>query len=150
MAEAPRRVPAVVPMVSYEDVATAADWLAAAFGFEEAGRWAGPDGRVMHVNLVAGDGLVMLGFPGADYESPRHHAETCAAAREWARTPFVVDGVLVYVSDLSAHLERARAAGATVLSELEENPDVGQRQYRCADPEGHRWMFAELLDGPPS
>ena len=37
---------------------------------------------------------------------------------------------------------QARAAGATILSELEENTGVGQRQYRAEDLEGHRWMFA--------
>jgi PhnB protein len=40
--------------------------------------------------------------------------------------------------------ERARSAGATILSELEDNPAVSQRQYRAEDIEGHRWMFAQL------
>ena len=55
--------------------------------------------------------------------------------------PYIVDGVLVYVDDIRAHLERARAAGATILSELEETAD-GKR-YRAEDVEGHRWMFIE-------
>jgi len=29
--------------------------------------------------------------------------------------------------------------------ELEDNPGIGQRQYRAEDIEGHRWMFAEPL-----
>ena len=58
-------------------------------------------------------------------------------------TPFVVDGVYVVVEDLEAHFARAREAGATILSAVEDNPHVGQRQYRAADPEGHRWFFAE-------
>jgi PhnB protein len=58
-------------------------------------------------------------------------------------TPYVVDGVMVEVDDVDAHYERARAAGATILSELEDNPGVGQRQYRAEDLEGHRWMFAQ-------
>jgi len=37
----------------------------------------------------------------------------------------------------------AEAAGARILSPLEDNPGVGQRQYRAEDVEGHRWMFAE-------
>jgi len=55
--------------------------------------------------------------------------------------------VLVYVDDLDSHFARAREAGATILSELEDNPAVGQRQYRAEDVEGHRWMFAERIRG---
>jgi uncharacterized glyoxalase superfamily protein PhnB len=128
-------------MLSYEDVAAAADWLCSAFGFTEAGRFE-DGGRVTHVNLVAGDGAVMLGWPGPDYRSPRNHRDRCDDARRWLETPFVVDGVYVRVDDIEAHLRRARAAGATILSGLEDNDAVGQRQYRAEDVEGHRWMFA--------
>ncbi len=133
----------VIPMLSYEDAGHAADWIAEAFGFRETGRWTDPDGRVTHVNMELEGNLFMLGHPSPDYQSPKHHAETCEQARKWSRTPYVVDGVLVYVDDIEAHFSRARAAGATILSELEDNPGVGQRQYRAEDVEGHRWMFAE-------
>jgi uncharacterized glyoxalase superfamily protein PhnB len=55
--------------------------------------------------------------------------------------PWVVDGVWAQVDDLDAHFERASAAGATMLSEIEDGP--AGRLYRTEDPEGHRWMFAE-------
>ena len=51
--------------------------------------------------------------------------------------------MLVYVDDIDVHFARARSAGARILSELEDNPGIGQRQYRAEDAEGHRWMFAE-------
>jgi PhnB protein len=92
--------------------------------------------------MQLGDGVVMLGYPSADYRSPRRHAQECEQARKWSETPYVVDGVHVYVDDLDAHYERARAAGAKILTPLEDNPGVGQRQYRAEDLEGHRWMFA--------
>ena len=53
--------------------------------------------------------------------------------------PYIVDGVLVYVDDVQAHFERAKAAGARILSEPEEGP----RRYRVEDLEGHRWYFME-------
>jgi uncharacterized glyoxalase superfamily protein PhnB len=53
--------------------------------------------------------------------------------------PYIVDGVLVYVDDVQAHFERARAAGARVLSEPES--DEHGTRYRVEDLEGHRWMF---------
>lgn len=133
----------VIPMLSYENVARAAEWIAGAFGFRETGRWADADGRVTHVNMELGGGVIMLGFPSRDYQNPRHHAEVCDHARAWSTTPFVIDGVLVYVDDIDAHFERAQASGATVISSLEDNAGVGQRQYRAEDLEGHRWMFAQ-------
>jgi uncharacterized glyoxalase superfamily protein PhnB len=53
----------------------------------------------------------------------------------------VIDGVLVLVEDVDGHFARARDAGATILSEVEDTP-VG-RHYRAEDPEGHRWMFSD-------
>jgi uncharacterized glyoxalase superfamily protein PhnB len=135
----------IIPMFSYEDVGRAADWIAEAFGFEETGRWSDDDGRVTHVNMELDGEEFMLGYPSPDYQSPKHHAETCEQARKWSETPYIVDGVHVSVDDIEAHYERAKAAGATILSELEDNPGIGQRQYRAEDVEGHRWMFAEPL-----
>lgn len=136
------KTPTVAPMLSYEDVGAAADWLCAAFGFSETGRF-GSDGRVTHVNLAIGDSIVMLGWPGPDYRSPKSHAAVCDTARRWLQTPFVVDGVYVRVNDIETHHKRALMHGATILSELETNEAAGQRQYRVEDLEGHRWMFAE-------
>jgi PhnB protein len=53
----------------------------------------------------------------------------------------VVDGVLVYVDDVDAHYTRAKAHGASILSEPEDG--FPGRRYRAEDPEGHRWMFLE-------
>jgi uncharacterized glyoxalase superfamily protein PhnB len=133
----------VIPMLSYEDVGRAADWLTNAFGFEERERFADDDGTVTHVTLSLDDGLVFLGYPSPDYRGPRRHAEECEAARRWRETPYVVDGVMVYVDDVGAHFDRARREGATILTEPEDNAAVGQRQYRAEDIEGHRWMFAQ-------
>lgn|SRR5512142_2269972 len=137
-------LPHVAPMLSYEDVATAAEWLCSAFGFKETSRFEN-GGRVTHVSLAFGDGVVMLGWAGADYRSPKSHREACDDARRWLESPFVVDGVYVRVENIDAHHARASAAGATILSGVEDNTAVGQRQYRAADLEGHRWMFAEPL-----
>jgi uncharacterized glyoxalase superfamily protein PhnB len=59
--------------------------------------------------------------------------------------PYIVDGVHVSVRDVDAHFERARAAGARILSAPETNEF--QRQYRVEDLEGHRWMFATPSHG---
>jgi uncharacterized glyoxalase superfamily protein PhnB len=132
----------VIPMLAYEDVGRAADWIAKAFGFDETGRWSDEEGRVTQVTMELDGGEVMLGYPSRDYQSPKHHAEVCEHARKWSETPYIVDGVHVTVDDIDAHFKRAKAEGARILSELEDNPGIGQRQYRAEDIEGHRWMFA--------
>ncbi|HEU4943516.1 MAG TPA: VOC family protein [Gaiellaceae bacterium] len=133
--------PTLVPMLSYEDCGAAAEWLCRAFGFEERERYAEPDGRVTHVELRRGDGVVFLGNPGPEYRSPKRHREECEAAARWSAVPYVIDGVWVGVQDVEAHFAAAKDAGATILSEVEDTP-VG-RHYRVEDPEGHRWMFSE-------
>ena len=130
---------AVVPMIAYEDGIAALEWLARAFGFRERTRMLGKDGRLAHGEMDAGEGLIMLATPTPDYEGPRRHRETCERARRWSAVPWIVDGVLVYVSDIDAHFQRAKREGATILSELEDG--FPGRRYRAEDLEGHRWMF---------
>jgi uncharacterized glyoxalase superfamily protein PhnB len=135
--------PSVVPMLLYEDAAAAIDWLVAAFSFREQAemRQTAGDGRVTHAQLEHAGGLIMLATPTPHYRSPDHHRVTCAEADRWLRVPWVIDGVFVYVSSIESHFARAKAAGATMLSGIEQAP-FG-RLYRVADLEGHRWMFAE-------
>jgi uncharacterized glyoxalase superfamily protein PhnB len=131
----------VVPMISYEDGVAALDWLVRAFGFRELTRLVDPDGRLMHGELDAGGGMIMLASPTPDYEGPRRHRETCERARRWSAVPWIIDGVLVHVDELDAHFARAKAEGATILTDIEEGPPG--RRYRAEDPEGHRWFFVE-------
>ena len=100
------------------------------------------DGRVNHVELVLDDAVVFLGKPHPEYHSPKRHAEECEAAARWLESPYVVDGVYVRVDDVDEHRRRAEAAGATMLGPTEDAPH-GDRLYRVADLEGHRWMFAQ-------
>jgi uncharacterized glyoxalase superfamily protein PhnB len=129
-------------MLSYEDVGAAVDWLTDAFGFEERGeRYHDSEGRVTHAELELEGAVVMLGWPGPEYRSPKSHAEECELARKWLEPPNVVDGVLVYVDDVDVHFEQARAAGATILTEPADEPPG--RLYKAGDLDGHRWMFIQ-------
>ena len=133
--------PAVIPMISYKNGMAALDWLHRAFGFGETARLAAPDGRLSHGEMTAGDGLIMLASPTPDYQGPKRHREVCEQARRWSAVPWIIDGVLVYVDNLGEHFARAKAAGATILSEIESGPPG--RRYRAEDLEGHRWFFFE-------
>lgn len=142
-AETPPNAPRVIPMLSYEDGPAALSWLAAAFGFIERGRMVDDAGRLTHGEMETdGGGLIMLATPSADYQSPKRHRAGCESMRKAYAVPWVVDGVLVYVQDIDAHFNRARAAGATMLSEIEDG--FPGRRYRAEDVEGHRWMFMQL------
>lgn len=136
-------LPQVVPMPTYEDVARASAWLCEAFGFREQTRFTDDDGRI-NTAILEGPrgGAVLLGWTGPTYQSPRHHRELCEAAARWHAVPYIVDGVMVGVDNLDEHCQRARAAGAVVLTEPETTPQG--RLYRVEDLEGHRWMFIQF------
>ena len=131
-------------MIGYEDPAAAIEWLSHAFGFEEDGseRYTEPDGRITHAQLSLNGATIMLANPTPEYRSPKSHRQECERAARMLDNPWVVDGNLVYVDDVDAHYERARAAGAKIIRELED-PGIGHRLYSAEDLEGHRWMFSD-------
>jgi PhnB protein len=132
--------PAVIPMIAYENGPAAMDWLAEAFGFREQDRRL-ENGRLTHGEMETGGGLIMMATPSVHYHGPKRHREECESARAWHDVPYIIDGLLVYVDNVDAHFDRAKAADATILSPVEASPD-GKR-YRAEDIEGHRWMFVE-------
>jgi len=132
----------VTPMISYVDGASAIEWLSNAFGFEEVMRITGDTGSVAHAEMRTEFGSIMLATaPSPHYLSPRSLVQQFAPARAWLDNPWVIDGALVYVSDVDAHHERAERHGAQILSPPESGPPA--RRYRVEDLEGHRWMFME-------
>ena len=122
----------LTPYVLYEDVAGALDWLARAFGFEETLRFDGPDGYVSHAEMRVGDSTIMLGDPGDDYASPKRSGHRNSQLH-------------VYVADVDAHCEQAKAAGAEIRQEPADQA-YGDRRYDCEDPEGQLWSFAQRIE----
>ena len=137
----PYGYPSVIPMIAYEDGVKAMTWLAKAFGFQEKEKWLADDGTLNHGEMIAGEGLIMLATPTKEYQSPKHHRETCQQAKKWSEVPYIIDGVVVYVLDLENHFKHAKENGAKILSTIEDDPP-GKR-YRVEDLEGHRWFFFE-------
>ncbi len=132
----------VVPMLSYENGVSSLEWLKKAFGFEEdmAMRFI-EDGRLTHSQLHAGGNMIMIATPGLDYESINKQRARDKQMDKWLSVPWIVNGLLVYVTDVEAHFKTAKENGAEILSEIEEG--FPGKRYRCADVEGHRWMFME-------
>ena len=69
--------PTVIPMLAYENGIKAMEWLAQAFGFVESTKMVSEDGVLVHGEMIAGDGLIMLASPIPDYQSPKqlYHEE---------------------------------------------------------------------------
>ena len=81
---------------------------------------------------MIGGAVVMLGQPGSGYEKPDRRGGRATAV------------VHVYVDDVDAHFEQARAAGAVIHTEPTDQP-YGDRRYDCDDLEGHNWFFATAM-----
>jgi len=126
----------VVPILIYSDVSRAVDWLCAAFGFRERLRAADRDGVVGHAQLSVGDGAIMVGRSRGPL-SPVQSRDI----RQY---------VLVEVTDVDEHCERAKRHGATILQSPTDMP-FGARQYTASDFDGHWWTFSQnIADVEPS
>lgn len=132
----------ITPFIGYEDAAAAIEWLERAFGFVEdrSARYE-EDGTITHAELALGGATIYMSTP-RDYANPLRLRKTSELARRAYDNPWVIDGHFVEVEDVDEHYERARAAGATILHEVEA-PGYGYRVYTAEDPEGHRWMFGQ-------
>jgi uncharacterized glyoxalase superfamily protein PhnB len=121
----------ITPYLLYEDVAAALEFLDRAFGFKEHVRLTGPEGYVNHAEARLGDAAIYLGDPGDHYKNPKRLGQETV-------------GLYVLVDDVDAHYERARAEGAEILVEPQDQ-EYGDRRYTATDPEGHHWFFAQPI-----
>jgi hypothetical protein len=58
--------------------------------------------------------------------------------------PGVTHSILVRVDDVYAHHDKARSAGAVIVSPPVDMP-FGERQYSVTDPAGHHWTFTQSI-----
>jgi uncharacterized glyoxalase superfamily protein PhnB len=109
----------VIPVLHYPSPREAAKWLEEVFGFTI---------RLMIANhriqMYAGDG--------------------CFTIAEGDVKPNGSCTVQVRITDAKGHCEHARRAGATILTEVQEE-NYGERQYNAQDFHGHRWNFTETF-----
>ena len=120
----------VVPILVYEDVEKAVDWLCGTFGFKERLRAGRPCHSATHAQLAIAEGAVMLGRQGGEFRPPRPNE--------------VNQYVTVHVENVDAHFEHAQRCGARILKPPTDMP-FGERQYTVEDPWGHRWTFSQSI-----
>ena len=136
MAKATNAVPeghhTVTPQLTLENAAETIAWYVEALGAQELSRAIGPDGKIMHAELMIGDSPIMVND-----------------AMMGARGPKGLGGspmsLWVYVDDCDTLFNRAKAAGAKVadgpMGELQDQ-FWGDRTGTLIDPEGYRWTIA--------
>lgn len=119
--------------IRYRDVEGAAAWLQAAFGFDVRARIVDDDGRVGMVQLICGNHLVMmLPVGGSELDTLMRQPDEIGGAG--------TQSCYLVVGDVEQHHDRAKAAGADIVSALKAF-DKGGHGYACRDLEGHLWSF---------
>jgi uncharacterized glyoxalase superfamily protein PhnB len=126
--------PTAMSAVYYKDPARALDWLEKAFGFERIMLITDKDGNLAHSEMRFGGAAIMVGGEWIDY--------VASPASTGGR---VTQSIHINLADgIDAHCERAKAAGAVIVRDL-ENQFYGDRTYSVRDLEGHVWSFGQTV-----
>lgn len=130
----PEGASAVIPRLFCRDPAAEIDFCKAVFGAVEGVRRPGDDGRLAHALITIGPAMVMI---EGEWPQVANRAPTGDGS-----SPVVL---YIYVGDVDAAVERAVAAGATVLLPL-TNQFWGDRTAWIMDPAGHVWTVATRIE----
>jgi len=124
----------VTPYIVCRGASDAIAFYKKAFGAKEKYRMAGPDGRVMHAEILIGRSTIMLGdeMPEMGATSPQTINGTAS-------------GLFLYLPNVDKAFAKAVAAGARA-----EQPPTdmfwGDRYAKLADPFGHKWSMATHIE----
>jgi uncharacterized glyoxalase superfamily protein PhnB len=126
----------VIPLLACSDIQAEHDFLVNVLGLASAGVERTPDGSVVHAEVRAGSHRIWL-----------HRVDEASNLVPPVRSGSAEGGIVVHVSDVDAHHDHARGAGAEIVSEPADQ-DYGQREYGVRDPEGHLWWIATPTHPP--
>jgi PhnB protein len=122
----------IIPMLAFQDAATAITFYKNVFGGTESNRMTNDNGQIEHAEMKIGEGLIML----AD-EFPEHNS-----------SPTTLGGssviLMVYVDDVDETAKKAEAKGAEIL-EPPADQFFGARLCKIRDPFGYKWFIATRL-----
>ena len=121
--------PDIVPSIMYVDLPRAIEWFERVFGFRERAeaRLSWPGGGMTWIEV--GSGLFHIATPSEVWRQD----SSAAASRVVMK---------VYIDDIDKHFTRAKAEGATIISEPEDG-FWGGRIYRALDHEGNQWEISQ-------
>jgi len=125
----PKGYHTITPFMTVRDAARAIEFYKQAFGAKERGVMKGPEGKIMHAELVIGDSIIMLAdeFPEFGSLSPQSTGGSGT-------------GLHIYIEDVDSAFDRAVKAGATVEMPVADM-FWGDRYGKLRDPFGHKWSI---------
>lgn len=116
----------VTPYLTVSNVTKLMEFLSKAFGATERGKLAGPDGRIVHAEMLIGNSIVMMGQPQNEEDVRRSMLH-------------------LYVPDVDATYQRCLTAGASSVREP-QNQFYGDRSGSVKDPTGNDWYIATRVE----
>ncbi len=130
----------MIPYLMIDGAAAAIDFYVKAFGAEERYRLAMPDGAIGHAEIVVNGASVYLA------DAPDDMPGSGASPKKLGGSSVVLHQ---YVPDVDAAVAKAKAAGATVAREPEDQ-FYGDRASLVEDPFGHLWaLHTHIRDVSP-
>jgi uncharacterized glyoxalase superfamily protein PhnB len=126
---------ALIPSLAVRDAAGAIEFYRRAFDAEEISRMTLPNGAIAHAEVAIGGSRLAL----KDEEDAYGDLGPQSLGGTTVR-------LLLQVDDVDAVVERAVAAGATVVIPVDDRP-YGNRDGRLQDPFGHYWIVFTPLTG---
>jgi len=115
----------VISIIRYHDCLKAIDWLCSAFGFEK--HLVVPDdgNRMLHAQLIYGEGMIMVGEShGVTIESEKSE----------------ITSIYVVVDNADSHYKKSVESGVEIIRVVQDMV-YGGREYSCKDLEGNLWSF---------
>ncbi len=120
----------LTPYLTVRDAMRAIEFYKQAFGAQERGVMKGPDGKVMHAELMIGDSIIMLGDEMPEYGALSPQSSGGAGM-----------GLHIYIDGVDAAFDRAVKAGARIDMPVSDQ-FWGDRYGKLTDPFGHKWSIA--------
>ena len=117
----------IIPYIFYRDVPAALEWLTRAFGFKEDMRVDTHPGG-MHGEISLDRQRIMMGEGGEAWRMVSAD-----------KAGFATMGIFIYLDNVDAHYERAKAAGAEIVHPPRD--ESYGRTYTARDLDGHPWFF---------
>jgi uncharacterized glyoxalase superfamily protein PhnB len=133
----------LIPCISYRDCPRAIGWLVRVFGLTPQLVVDGPNGSILHAQLVYQGGMLMLG----SLDKEGDYSKLMAAPGE-------IDGrqtqtTCMIVDDPDAIYARALDNGAIMVLDIADQ-EYGGRSFTCRDLEGHVWSVGSYNPWSPT
>jgi uncharacterized glyoxalase superfamily protein PhnB len=121
---------------SYENAASAIDWLAKALSFTTVARQDADNGSVIHAELKLGEAVIMVASSDESYDMPAPKGQSTG------------QGTYLFVSDqeLDVAFARVEASDAQIIYPT-ETTEWGTKRFRFLDPWGYEWTLGTYQPG---